>query len=671
MAEPEGLLIEGARLATSAARDLWWRVSPPGERARVPLARVRARLELFVAALFPEAPPIQPADPPPAPVWLARLLGRAPRHLAQRTASAGTDGVRIWLPRELVATDGETRAFGIYRLLAVEQAARAARGTPRITPRADVLERDLYLLAESVDIDRTITRDFPGLASDVRAARRAALAARPPLEWLTPTERTVERMLRETLAADPAAPAPGLPATTTPSESRAWAQETARRIRTTKGRYRGVAAVPLWGQPATGPAAPPETVPDTNEDGASPSARSRSATLRHRPAAREPGDDEDDERPGTWMIRADDPMESVEDPMGLQRPADRDESTPPEDLADSLAELPETRIVRTPDVPREILESDAGAGRRAIARVEPPRAGAGIVYPEWDYRAAAYRAHGAVVWPAIALAGTGHWVDRVMGRHAALVRQVRRRFDGLRPRHLKLARQTDGAEVDLSAYVTAFADWRAGQPGDDRLYSAERPSRRDAAIALLIDLSASTDSWVAGSLRIVDVEKEALIVLLEALDALGDRHAIFGFSGHGPGEVRLLTIKAFEEPVSDEVRRRIAALEPDRYTRAGAAIRHASTMLAALGARHRLLLILSDGKPNDIDEYEGRYGIEDTRQAVAEARLQGLVPFCLTVDREAPAYVPFIFGRRGYALLRRPEVLPSVLVDVVRNLVTA
>ena len=104
---------------------------------------------------------------------------------------------------------------------------------------------------------------------------------------------------------------------------------------------------------------------------------------------------------------------------------------------------------------------------------------------------------------------------------------------------------------------------------------------------------------------------------------------------------------------------------------AGAAIRHASALLARQAARHRLLLVLSDGKPNDVDQYQGRYGLEDTRQAVVEARLSGLVPFCLTVDRDAPAYMPAVFGRRGYALLRRQELLPGVLVEVVRRLLAA
>jgi nitric oxide reductase NorD protein len=103
----------------------------------------------------------------------------------------------------------------------------------------------------------------------------------------------------------------------------------------------------------------------------------------------------------------------------------------------------------------------------------------------------------------------------------------------------------------------------------------------------------------------------------------------------------------------------------------GAAVRHASALLGGQAARHRLLLVLSDGKPNDVDRYEGRYGIEDTRQAVAEARLQGIVVFCLTVDRDAPAYMPSIFGPRGYTMLRRQDRLPSVVVDVVRRLLAA
>ena len=163
---------------------------------------------------------------------------------------------------------------------------------------------------------------------------------------------------------------------------------------------------------------------------------------------------------------------------------------------------------------------------------------------------------------------------------------------------------------------------RAGATVDGRLYVERRPSRRELAVALLADVSASTDGWVSSNRRIVDVEKEALLVVCEALDALGDRYGIFAFSGEGAADVSVLTLKSFGEARNLTVERRIAALDSDRYTRMGAAIRHVT---AALGREHtsrRLLLILSDGKPNDVDVYEGRYGVEDTRQAVAEASVR-------------------------------------------------
>ncbi len=713
MAEPEGLLIEGARIAAVAARDLWHRLSPRAGPPTLPLARVRQRLALLGIAIYGQAFPgdasaVVAAEPPPAPTWLARLaralggaepprsdeaaeavLPRAPRtiaspwglairfrwrtaeRLADPAALPSTDGVRLRLPPALDARYGEAAALATYRLLLLGQAARAARGSPGCLPvtRRDRLGRDLYLLSEAAAVDRALAASLPGLRTDLRAARAAALADRPGLDRLSPLERAVESLLREVLAEDPASPSAPVPTAAVPADSLAWALATAARLRAAEaGRYRGLPVVAFWGRltmppPVGGDGQPAEADPDALRPPAG-----RIATLRRRPQVRTPKAGEDDERPGTWMIRPDEPMESVEDPMGLQRPADRDGAADPEDLADSLAELPEARIVRTPGTPREVLAGDDPPPRRPAGALTTRPTGVGIVYPEWDCAARAYRPRGAIVRPAVAPAGDGAWVARTLERHRRLVRQVRRRFEGLRPRRVWFDRQADGPELDLTAYVTAFADRRAGRAADDRLYAAVRPARREAAIALLVDVSASTDAWVAGPRRIIDVEKEALLVLAEALDALGDRHAILAFSGEGPEAVRLLMVKGFDERSGPEVRRRIAALEPDRYTRSGAAIRHASALLARETARHRLLLLLSDGRPNDVDRYEGRYGVEDTRQAVAEARLSGLHLFCVTVDREAPAYLPSVFGRGAYAVLRQPERLPTVLVDVVRRM---
>jgi nitric oxide reductase NorD protein len=576
--EPEGLLVDGAWRAAVAARELWWRARPPQARGELPLARVKRRLELVVGALYGDTPAILPSDPVPRPTWLARVLGRAPGHLSPRTAQASTDGASVWLPRALETVDGdEIAAVTRYRLLALEQVMRAARGTPAAAS-ADRLEHDLYALAEATAVDRDLARDLGGIVPDLCAARARALRERPPFERLTVLERRVERLVQAVLLANPATPPPGIPVTATPAESRRWARATAGRLRRVATSYRGVAIVPLWGQ-VIAPLSPSARDGVAADAEVSRRGPIRSAPLRQRPRMRQAADDEDDARPGTWMIRPDEPKESVEDPMGLQRPADRDEDTGAADLADSLSELPEARVVRTPGTPREVLESDAAIVARAPAPAGRDAADAGIVYPEWDYRLGAYRQRGAVVRSRVAPAGSGAWVEEVLARHAALVRRVRRRFDGLRPRRQRVSRQDDGPDLDLSAYVCAFADWRAGHPGDDRFYAAARPARRDLALALLVDVSASTDSWVSGGLRIIDVEKESLIVLLEALDALGDRHAALAFSGEGPAGVRVLTIKDFAEPIGVDVRRRVAALEPDGYTRTGAAVRHASALL--------------------------------------------------------------------------------------------
>ena len=664
MAEPEGLLIEGARIAASRARDLWWRMHPPAQAPRLALERVRPRLELLLHALHGTVLPIVPADPDPPPTWLARFFGRAPRYLMPGEALAATDGDRVWLPRALDARSGEEAALEWYRLLAIEQAARAAHGFARERPqRVPTIERDLYRIAEASAVDRRLVREVPGLAAALQAARAAGLATRSTRQ-LTPAEHAVERLIRNVLGAALDAPPPGLDVVDTPADARAWAHVEAARLRAA-GRYRGMAPVALWGEPRA-PAAPP-AVREDGADDASTRAPGRATALPRTPRIRPPGD-ECDQHPGVWMVRLDDPLQSVEDPMGLERPADRDDSADPGELAESLSELPEASIVRTSSPSREILQTDTE--RPAPVVSEPiARDGAhGTAYPEWDYRLGAYRFPGAIVRPSAATDGPPQWSQQVLARHGTLVRQVRRRFEGLQPRRTRLRRLPDGDEIDLASYVTAVADWRAGEPTDDGLYTACRPARRDLALAVLADVSASTDAWVGDTKRIVDVEKEALVVLLEALDALGDRHAVLAFSGHGPRSVHMLTLKTFDESRHAALRR-IAGLEPDGYTRLGAAIRHVSAVLDREGARHRLLLVLSDGKPNDVDEYAGRYGIEDTRQAVAEARLLGVTPFCLTVDREAPVYLPAIFGPRGYAVLSRPELLPSVLIEVLRALI--
>lgn len=677
MSEPEDVILEGAHAATTFAAALWRRHRRGP--SRVELAAIRPRLELLVGAIFGEVPTIVPADPAPLPSFAGRIARRIPRHMIDGRAHASTDGVRIRLPREVEgraeASDaGRERAAGIvtYRLLAVEQGARVARGTPaalgpgtgRDLPAA---VRDLFQLCEAAAVDRWLVRELPGLSRELHAARRDALSRRPPLSVFTDPERAVESLLRALLDAPPASPPSGIPASTSPRQSLEWAHQVGGAVARLRGRYRGVPPVALWGR--TEPLAPDAPPPrGAGEGSREPElAAERVRTLRRRPRIRPSPDDEDDGEMGMWMIQLDDPQEHAEDPMGLQRPADQDAEKDADELADSLAELPEARLVAAPGTPAEVLASD-DPPPRATLQPDPVQQQIGIAYPEWDYRSGTYLPAYAVVRERPVPRGDSRWVEGVLRRHAVEIQQVRRRFERLRPQRIRLGRQLDGSDIDIGAYTEAHADIRAGSGSEGRLYETVRPVRRDIAVKLLVDISGSTDSWLTEQRRIIDVEKEAVLLVCEALDALGDRYAVSAFSGEGPQGVALHPVKRFGERYGMETRLRIAGLEHDRYTRMGAALRHATALLCREPAHHRLLLLLTDGKPNDVDLYEGRYGIEDTRQAVAEARLQRAQPCCLTVDREAPSYLPRLFGPGAYTVLRRAETLPQALVEVVRRL---
>jgi nitric oxide reductase NorD protein len=188
-----------------------------------------------------------------------------------------------------------------------------------------------------------------------------------------------------------------------------------------------------------------------------------------------------------------------------------------------------------------------------------------------------------------------------------------------------------------------------------------RSGARDLACLLMADLSLSTDTWVNDHHRVIDVIRDSLFLFGEALDATGDRCGIYGFSSRKRDPVRVHTLKHFDEGYGKVIRGRIAAIKPGYYTRMGAALRYGAQLLGRQPGGRRLLLLLTDGKPNDLDQYEGRYGIEDSRQAVLEARRLGLEPFCVTIDQQGNDYLPHLFGSDGYVVIRDPAELPRRL----------
>ncbi len=537
------------------------------------LVDCRARLEIFVRAAFGISLTVGEVDPPDVPSWLRRWAQRIPRHLIGSTPLAETDGDHLRLVGAVVAQSETGSGWAFYRLCAAEMAARVQRGTPACLP-TEPLVRDLYLLREAEIVDCSLSLELPGLKSEISSARNAALFRRPSASLLTPQEAAVEELVVSILSVEFER---GACTSSCPEDSRSWAEVMARDIRTRGGIYRGLPPVELWGlvKPL---ACSTRRIVSADREESGKTERPRVSKMRRRPRVRRAPEDEDDESMGLWMIQLDDPQEHVEDPMGLQRPTDRDAEADPEGLADSLAELPEARLVASPERPKEVLVSNDPPPTSVEAAAETTRPG-GLVYPEWDYRAGTYRECGAVVREQPAPLGDIEWAKQVFARRALLLEEVRRRFERLRARRLRVGRQLDGPEFDLNAYVASFADRRVGLPADDRLYMASRSARRDVAIAVLVDRSGSTDSWATENLRIVDVEKEALLVVSTALEALGDPFTILSFSGESRNDVSISILKSFAEQAGPVVHRRIAGLEPDRFTRFGAAVRHTTAML--------------------------------------------------------------------------------------------
>jgi nitric oxide reductase NorD protein len=255
----------------------------------------------------------------------------------------------------------------------------------------------------------------------------------------------------------------------------------------------------------------------------------------------------------------------------------------------------------------------------------------------------------------------------------ATARRVRRRLEVLRAAPRWQRHCADGEAIDLDAWVRHAAD-EAGErtpqatARDPLVFARRTRGERSLATLLLADLSLSTDAHVNNDARVIDVIRDALYVFGEALEATGDAFEMLGFSSVRRQHVRMQHLKAFDEPWSRAAQARVGAIKPGYYTRMGAALRHASKRLALRPERQRLLLILTDGKPNDLDVYEGRWGLEDTRHAVHEAREAGLLPFCLSIDEEAHEYLPHLFGRGGWAQVRAPAELPARLAAVYARL---
>lgn len=301
-------------------------------------------------------------------------------------------------------------------------------------------------------------------------------------------------------------------------------------------------------------------------------------------------------------------------------------------------------------------------------------------YDEWDRELGDYRARWCRIIEREGARGSRGFVEMVRSRYAGIISSIRYQFQLLRPDALgRIRGEIDGEDYDLEAVIDYALDKRTTGLINDRLYTRKLRRQRNVAVSFLLDMSSSTartisrdpnNPYSSAGQRIIDIEKEGLVLMSEALEAVGDLYSMQGFTSEGRRNVKFYLIKDFSEAYSPDVERRIGGITYQNNTRLGAAIRHAAARLAAQDARTKLLIILSDGRPYDHDYGDSRYAREDTRMALRQARLAGITPFCITIDRESEDQLRDMYGEVGYTIIDNILSLPEKLPGIYRRLTT-
>ncbi|MCC6765913.1 MAG: VWA domain-containing protein [Deltaproteobacteria bacterium] len=624
--------------------------------------------------------------PPPHAATFAPL---GPRLRLLACALAGTDvdvGAaeddvaprerRITVPAAIGIAATVADNVRLYQLR-VAHAATALRLGLRLPAGTDAAAADLQALLAVPAIRAAAARALPGLPDLAAALAPAILASRPAVARLAPADAALETLAQLLLGR--AASELGA---RVPAQTLAWAEGAAAADPATPdaraAAARALAELGLGG----GRLAPVVTwggLPSRADDAVAPAARrpgdlpSASGTERERP--RPPattrtidlGDDAAAENPAVHSFEK---VHTAEEYRGGRRRADAEDELA--DHAGALDELDLREVVRGGERTRSLYRSDlafeSGAGDLEGA---PPAVGA-LAYDEWDARHRRYR-RGWCSLRATRLeerrpaADAARWWRATTTRHRAQVRALRAAFARIEASRRWKGRQPDGPDIDIDALVRRHADLASGHAPPDRLYCARRRHDHDVAILILLDASLSTDAWVEGR-RVLDVARDAVLVVGEALATTSVTVAVAAFVSHTRHDCRFATIKGFAEPWTEGARR-LASVEPAGYTRIGPALRHATRVLAETPARRRLVLLVSDGKPTDYDRYEGRYGVADVRQAVREAERRAVRVFALAVDAAARAHLPALFGKGNYAVLARPEALTGALARAVAEAV--
>ncbi|HWP60927.1 MAG TPA: VWA domain-containing protein [Candidatus Acidoferrales bacterium] len=577
------------------------------------------------------------------------------------------------------------------------------------------LALDVFTIVESARVEAALLREYRGLAPAYRAVRAAALASRPDIASLPAREAMVELLVRLSLGQ---------------TEALKIAARHARTARKMAGIVRRVAQPDAAVEDAAEATlriyallrkVPNEKIArasltelgDTSsfanagDEAGAGNTGSESQDDREKVPYRSPqrvdyrGDfmpelaelwselaarnDETSSAPTPALTR-EQIAELVRNAPELKRGEPNDEAARRERAEQTLVALVNEAARRDPqnqEFRHDFMlpeEDDA----RPLAATRPKT----FVYDEWDCHAGKYRPRWCLVHEKPMAYGDAAFYFQTLAQYRLLADRIRGEFEMLAPEmQRRVKRLEDGEEHDLDAFIEARIDLRAGASPTDKLYWRRHKTDRSVAALFLVDMSASTAEPIAEQeepkepparaewppyRRIIDVEKEALVLLVNALEILGDRYGIYGFSGFGRDNVEFYIIKDIDEEFAADIPKRIDRIAPQHATRMGAAIRHAASKLACDEAKSKFLFLLSDGRPQDRgysrDGLEKDYAVQDTRMALLEARREGIVPFCLTVDKSGHDYLHSMMADFSYEVLADVSLLPRRLPELYKKL---
>ncbi len=594
---------------------------------------------------------------------------------------------------ELLASHEEN--CRLYRVLAAQLAGRREFGTYARDdvagavrdPDAPELLEDMFLLAEGVRVHHRLAAAYPGVAADVRWAAPRVLAR--AASAAPPRALVVDALLAVAWSDAPRATWPAwLPADAADAVLRLVVPLAAPSATVEDSLRVARALVGALGAPRrTRRQAEAEMLALDDLGILDPGAYAdEEAPVGDEPVIvlRTPGGDQD--LPEGLRLQLSAPGD---EPPGVGRPLSLEELrrllAAGAEITQATGEgeegegLPITELIgKIPAAQLEALKKLLGRlEQRPRRSVRPERDdapdGPCFLYDEWDHTIADYRSRWCRLYELPVAGDSGEWFGRALLDYAALVPEVRRQFQRLRPEMYRVVRGLeDGEDFDLNAVIDARSERRARRAPSTKLYRSRVREARDVATLFLLDMSASTDEPVEPGRRIIDVTKEALVLMTEALDELGDAYAIYGFSGQGRANVEFYPVKAFNEGLGPAVKGRFGGLEPKRSTRMGTALRHAITKLATVSARSKHLILLSDGFPQDMDYGDDRrshaYGIRDTAVALREAEAAGITPFCITVDKGGHDYLRQMCDAGRYMVIDDVRALPRELPKIYTRL---